>query len=315
MAKIVRYNGNLVPFASSSLGSERTIFGEVTQADDITSQFTADFLRGWGIVGPSDQPTLQDFNAVSYTHGQILSYIHQVGVAEYDAAQEYYIYSITNESGIVYVSLTNGNIGNAPSSSPANWKALSQPKGLTFISSGSGNYIVPSGVFLIDVEVWGGGGGGGGSGTINTTAGGGGGGGYSRSTIVVVPGQSIAYAVGAAGAAGGAGGAGGTGGTSVFSTMTAAGGVGGSPNPVGNGGTGGVGSGGTINLTGSAGGSGIGTLNGGAGGSSPFGGVGGNSGAGAGGAGIHSGAGGSGRGGSSTGVGALGAAGAIRIQH
>ena len=73
MAKIVRYNGNLVPFASASLGTERTIFGDVTQADDITSQYTPEFLRGWGIVGPSDQPTLQDFNAVSYTHGQILS--------------------------------------------------------------------------------------------------------------------------------------------------------------------------------------------------------------------------------------------------
>lgn len=123
MAKIVRYNGNLVPFASSSLGTERTIFGEVTQADDITSQFTPDFLRGWGIVGPSDQPTLQDFNAVSYTHGQILSYLHQMGVPEYNAAQEYHLGSITNVSGVLYRSLANTNVGNPPATSPASWAA------------------------------------------------------------------------------------------------------------------------------------------------------------------------------------------------
>lgn len=315
MAKIVRYNGNLQAFASAAVGTERTLFGEVTQADDLTSQVTADFLRGWGIVGPSDQPALEDFNGAMYAHGQLLAYLHQVGVAEYNATQEYYIGSITNESGIAYASLTNGNIGNTPSSSPANWRAISQPKGLTFLSSGSGNFIVPTGVFLIDVEIWGGGGGGGGVGNINTTAGGGGGGGYSRSVIAVVPGQSIAYSVGTAGSAGGAGGTGGSGGSTTFSTMAATGGAGGSPNPVGNGGIGGSGSGGSINLIGATGGSGIGTLNGGAGGSSPFGGCGGNSGAGIGGVGQGPGAGGAGRGGSTTGVGSIGATGSIRIQH
>ena len=124
MAKIVRYNGNLVPFASASLGTERTIFGEVTQADDITSQYTADFLRGWGIVGPSDQPTLQDFNAVSYTHGQILSYLHQMGVAEYNAGQEYHLGSHCNVAGVLYKSLVNTNVGNTPASSPSQWQEL-----------------------------------------------------------------------------------------------------------------------------------------------------------------------------------------------
>lgn len=131
MAKIVRYNGNLVPFASSSLGTERTIFGQVTQANDITSQFTAEFLRGWGIVGPSDQPTLQDFNAVSYTHGQILAYLHQVGVAEWNALQEYHVGSVTNSSGILYISLVNTNIGNIPLSSATQWAPLVPSFGTT----------------------------------------------------------------------------------------------------------------------------------------------------------------------------------------
>lgn len=124
MAKITRYNGNLVPFASASLGTERTIFGGEVQANDITSQFTPDFLRGWGIVGPSDHPELQDFNAVSYTHGQILSYLHQMGVPEYNAAQEYHVGSVTTIGVNLYVSLTNNNTGNNPSSSPTNWKGF-----------------------------------------------------------------------------------------------------------------------------------------------------------------------------------------------
>lgn len=124
MAKIVRYNGNLKAFASEQLTNERTLFGQVTIANDLTSQITAQFLRGWGIVGPSDQPSLQDFNAAMYTNGQLLAYLHQMGVAEYNAGQEYFIGSVTQTGGVLYMSLTDANIGNTPSSSPVNWKAF-----------------------------------------------------------------------------------------------------------------------------------------------------------------------------------------------
>lgn len=124
MAKIVRYNGNLQAFASAAPGTERTIFGDVTQANDLTSQINADFLRGWGIVGPSDQPALEDFNGAMYTHGQLLAYLHQVGVPEYNATQEYHIGSITNSGSSLYVSRTNNNTGNTPATSPANWRDL-----------------------------------------------------------------------------------------------------------------------------------------------------------------------------------------------
>lgn len=124
MAKIDRYNGNLRAFASDAIGTERTLFGEVTQANDLTSQFTADFLRGWGIVGPSDQPTLEDFNAATYTNGQLSAYLHQIGIAEYNALQEYHLGSLCNVAGVVYSSLINANVGNTPASSPAQWKEL-----------------------------------------------------------------------------------------------------------------------------------------------------------------------------------------------
>lgn len=123
MAKIVRYDGNLKAFASEQLTNERTLFGQVAIANDLTSQITSEFLRGWGIVGPSDQPSLQDFNAAMYTNGQLLAYLHQMGVAEYNAVQEYFVGSLAQTGGVLYMSLSNANIGNTPSSSPANWKA------------------------------------------------------------------------------------------------------------------------------------------------------------------------------------------------
>ena len=122
MAKIDRFNGNLKAFASEATGTNRTLFGEVTQADDLTSQVTADFKLGWQIAGPSDQPSLQDFNGAMYTHGQLLAYLHQAGVPEYQAAQEFFINSVTQYAGIIYISLTAGNIGNQPDVSPSNWR-------------------------------------------------------------------------------------------------------------------------------------------------------------------------------------------------
>jgi len=124
MAKIDRFNGNLKAFASEQLTNERTLFGQVSIANDLTSQLTPEFLRGWGIVGPSDQPSLQDFNAAMYTNGQLLAYLHQMGVAEYNLDQEYYIGSITQSGGVLYSSLTDGNIGQSPSSSPLAWSVI-----------------------------------------------------------------------------------------------------------------------------------------------------------------------------------------------
>lgn len=213
MAKIVRYNGNLVPFASASLGTERTLFGEVTQADDITSQYTADFLRGWGIVGPSDQPTLQDFNAVAYTNGMILSYLHQVGVAEYNALQEYHIGSLCNVSGELYSSLTNNNIGNTPSLSPASWSRRGLGRLIAKrVYTSSGSYTPTDGTNTICVRGCGGGGGGASvsaSGVDNTAIGAGSGGSsgnFAEATYAAAGISGISVTIGAGGTPGNNGG-------------------------------------------------------------------------------------------------------------
>ncbi|MFM1425782.1 hypothetical protein WFP05_19825 [Yersinia enterocolitica] len=116
MSKIERYAGNLRAFGSNAQGLERTLFGETTQADDLTSQVTNSFLRGWGIVGPSENPSMEDFNAAMYTMSQFIAYLHQMGIPEWDALQEYYSGSICVRAGETYSSLVNGNVGSAPPS-------------------------------------------------------------------------------------------------------------------------------------------------------------------------------------------------------
>lgn len=232
-AKIVRYNGDLAAFASAAPGTERTIFGDVAQADDLTSQINADFLRGWGIVGPSDQPTLEDFNAVGYTHGQLLAYLHQVGVAEYNDNQEYHSGSLCNYLGEIFSSRTNNNTGNTPASSPLSWLSAGSGRLIgvqTFTSSGV--YTPSPGTKSVIVEMVGGGGAGGGSAsTTGTTVGcasGGWSGAYAKGRFTsAFSGVTISVGVGGTAAVAGNN-QGGTGGTSSFGAlMSAPGGLGG----------------------------------------------------------------------------------------
>lgn len=124
MPKITRYNGNVRAFASQQNANERTLFGQTTMSDELTAQITAQFLRGWGIVGPSDQPSLQDFNAVAYTATQLLAYIHQMGIPEYNGGQEYYLNSVTQTGGNIYISLQDGNTNRTPSINPTWWRNI-----------------------------------------------------------------------------------------------------------------------------------------------------------------------------------------------
>jgi hypothetical protein len=96
-------------------------------------------------------------------------------------------------------------------------------------NSGSGNFVVPAGVFFLHgIELVGGGGGGGGA--ASGVAAGGGNGGFTiiNPRLAVVPGQSIAYSVGGGGSGGAGGGNNGGNGTqSTFHTYIAKPGKGG----------------------------------------------------------------------------------------
>lgn len=135
MSKIERYQGNVRAFASDAQGMERTVFGETNQADDLTSQITASFLRGWGVVGASEHPSLEDFNAAMYAMSQFIAYQHQMGIAEWHAQQEYHIGSICTHNGESYQSLQNANVGSQPPS--AKWTpVLTSKNGLANLGMG-----------------------------------------------------------------------------------------------------------------------------------------------------------------------------------
>lgn len=137
MSKIARHQGNVRAFASDAQGMERTVFGGTNQADDLSSQITASFLRGWGIVGASEHPSLEDFNAVMYTMSQFIAYQHQMGVPEWHAQQEYHIGSICTHNGESYQSLQDANVGSPPPS--AKWTpVLTSKNGLANLGSSDG---------------------------------------------------------------------------------------------------------------------------------------------------------------------------------
>lgn len=127
MANLNRYAGNLLPFASNSTGTNRTVFGGITQSDDIDDNITSDFLLGWEIVSAAAAPTKQDFNALGYTTSLLVAYLYQKGIPEWEAAQEYHIDTrqigdkSVGSDGFVYSSLVDTNVGNDPVGDLTNW--------------------------------------------------------------------------------------------------------------------------------------------------------------------------------------------------
>ena len=123
MSKISRVAGNLLAFAINATGTNRTIFGDVTQSDTLDANVNADYRLGWEIVTPSEAPTKEDFNGLGFTLGQLLAYLHQVGVPEWQTDQEFHTDSFTNRNGILYVSKTDTNTGNDPETDAGvNWE-------------------------------------------------------------------------------------------------------------------------------------------------------------------------------------------------
>jgi hypothetical protein len=125
MAKIERYNGNLKAFASEALGTERTVFGDTVQSDVLSTNINADFLRGWGIVGVNEAPKKQDFAGLGFTLGQLIAYLHQTGVADWNGLQQYQIGSFANRAGVLYVCKTLDHISaTVPESDATNWRLI-----------------------------------------------------------------------------------------------------------------------------------------------------------------------------------------------
>ena len=190
--------------------------------------------------------------------------------------------------GRLWLNTADNNTTNPDGGSPQNWIGLALlsdvtstintyqivgGRAVTFATPGSFSWPVPTGVTIIEAEIWGAGG----SGAGGIQGYGGGPGGYARGAFAVTPGQSLPIIVGPGGApsVGDSGNYGGA--TSVGSFITANGG-GPGINSQGLGGVPGSSSGGSVNVTASRGGGapyplGNNNYGQGAGGASPFGGA------------------------------------------
>ena len=124
MSEIIRYNGNVEAFAKDAPGTERTIFNENIQSDSLDANINNSYKRGFGIYGPTDLPTRADFNGFGFTVSQMIAYLYQKGIAEWNINQEFFIDNFTNFNGKIYVSNIDSNIGFDPSLS-TNWSLLS----------------------------------------------------------------------------------------------------------------------------------------------------------------------------------------------
>lgn len=238
MAKISRLAANFLAFALNSTAGERTVFGDPATSDTLDANMNTDFLRGWGIVGPSEFPTKQDFNAMGFTLGQALAYLHQMGIAEWNVNQEYHEGAISigsdfNPYKLVVASdtgtdpVTDGPVGTT-------WVKVGAVK-TTIVSASDPTWVPTTGAVAIKFTAIGAGGGSGGidgqgAGTAAISAPGGGGGTSIKTTNQVEASYTIVVGAGGSGGASGDNNGSAGGSTSVSSVdvnITGAGGIGG----------------------------------------------------------------------------------------
>jgi hypothetical protein len=99
--------------------------GAVNYTTDVeVIQGLSNWLTGWyeAVLG-GNAPTIQDTNAAFIVFAYQLFYLFEKGVAEWNANTTYYVGSLVNSGGILYVSIANANLDN-PLSDLAHWKVL-----------------------------------------------------------------------------------------------------------------------------------------------------------------------------------------------
>jgi hypothetical protein len=142
MAKLVRKNQKL--FAGSA--NNNGVFGSLQAGTKIysndveTIQSLPAYDQGWNAATVSSEklPPLEELQSIQYAQSYQLMYQFQEGIPEWNAQTAYYIGGLvkvitTGGNFILYSSLTDNNVGNAPASSPTQWKII--------LDSSLANYI------------------------------------------------------------------------------------------------------------------------------------------------------------------------------
>lgn len=120
MAKIARKNMKI--FGVNAGAQQRGVFGSLAaglpaySTDPETIQSLSNYEDGWfGAVLGNNSPAIQDMNALQFLFAYQLAYGFQSGIPEWNDETTYYIGSLVNDAGTVYVSIADDNLNNAVS--------------------------------------------------------------------------------------------------------------------------------------------------------------------------------------------------------
>ncbi|MDD5301494.1 MAG: hypothetical protein PHS14_00180 [Elusimicrobia bacterium] len=242
MAKITRVTAQLFGVSAGATGisefAAKEVGGALVYSTDPDDLQTASWSLGWTVAQYQGvfAPYYQDRNAVDYVIFYQLAYLLQNGFGEWNSTTTYYLHSVVQYGGSIYISLVDSNLNNTPPAGASNafWQRTAFPNAhqaksptRTVLTTGSGTYVPPTGCTQIRVRAVGGGGGGG-----------------SADNTVRYGTAGGATTFGSISCGGGAGGQGSQNGQST-------------PPGVGVGGAGGVATGGDVNIPGGVGGTGI----------------------------------------------------------
>ncbi len=128
MAKLTRFYHRI--FGSTSTTTQMAAFGSYKNSavQMTTDASTVASLPNW-LVGMAEgvvnrnAPIIEELNGVLHHSSRQIAYLLQAGVAEYDPSTTYYTSSYCQNSGVLYKSLIDDNIG-YPVTSATTWKKI-----------------------------------------------------------------------------------------------------------------------------------------------------------------------------------------------
>lgn len=114
---LIAPTGNIVAFGSLAAGSP-------SFSSDVSALQTSAWDYGWSnaVVG-TQQPALEDDNAINYVFSKQLAYLFQAGIPEWDASTVYYQGDACRVGMDIFFSKTDGNTGNNVANE-THWNAI-----------------------------------------------------------------------------------------------------------------------------------------------------------------------------------------------
>lgn len=120
-------------------------------ADGSTASFSRDpdiiqnanYEQGW-VENQNNLNTKifgEDMNAVNYVQSYLLKYLYENGIPEWSATTEYFEHSIARVDNRLFISLTDNNINNNPTSTVGEWAEVPL-SAINIVTSGSGSSIL-----------------------------------------------------------------------------------------------------------------------------------------------------------------------------